>query len=135
MIKRPSLARPPSLPIASCASRVPCGAGLQPSLQAALQLLPDSAFALSPGHHEEVPQSAGGAPWTEVSRAGSPPLRDGRNTFDEDHQTVRGSAAQGMAILRNLAISYLRLAGHHSIASSLRWVARSPMRALALIGA
>ena len=61
-------------------------------------------------------------------------VRDGRNTFDEDHQTVRGSAAQVMAILRNLAISCLRLARAPSIASALRWVAGSPLRALALIG-
>ena len=47
---------------------------------------------------------------------------------------MRGPAAQVMAILRNVAISCLRLAGRRAIASSLRWVARSPMRALALIG-
>jgi len=33
--------------------------------------------------------------------------RDGRRAFDEDHQTVRGPAAQVMAILRNVAISCL----------------------------
>lgn len=47
-------------------------------------------------------------------------VRDGRSAFDEDHQTVQGPAAQVMAILRNVAISCVRLAGRHSIASSLR---------------
>lgn len=40
-----------------------------------------------------------------MSRAGFSPVRDGRNAVDEDHQTVRGPAAQVMAILRNVAIT------------------------------
>ena len=38
-----------------------------------------------------------------------------------------------MASLPNLAISILPLAGHHSIATALRHVARNPKRALRLI--
>lgn len=64
-----------------------------------------------------------------------PYVRDVRDTFDEDYPQVRGTAAQGMAILRNLAISCLRLAGCQSTATGLRWVARDPLRAAALIGA
>jgi hypothetical protein len=39
-----------------------------------------------------------------------------------------------MATLRNLAISVLRLAGVTNIAQGLRWAARAPARALALLG-
>jgi hypothetical protein len=39
-----------------------------------------------------------------------------------------------MASLRNLVIGLLRLAGHAKIARALRWIARNPTRALALLG-
>jgi len=41
---------------------------------------------------------------------------------------------QVMASLRNLVIGLLRLAGHARIARALRWIARNPTRALALLG-
>jgi hypothetical protein len=41
---------------------------------------------------------------------------------------------QVMASLRNLVIGLLRLAGHAKIARALRWIARNPVRALALLG-
>jgi hypothetical protein len=56
-------------------------------------------------------------------------------TFDEDRCQVRtGSGPRVMATLRNLAIGVLRLAGVTNIARGLRWVARAPARALALLG-
>jgi len=57
--------------------------------------------------------------------------------FDEDRHQLRAtsSTARAMATLRNLAISLLRLAGATSIAAALRWVARDPVRGVALIGA
>jgi hypothetical protein len=56
--------------------------------------------------------------------------------FAEDHSRVRtASGPQVMATLRNLVIGLLRLAGHASIARALRWIARNPARALALLGA
>jgi hypothetical protein len=56
-------------------------------------------------------------------------------TFDEDRSQVRvGSGPRVMATLRNLAISMLRLAGETNIARGLRWTARDPARALALLG-
>jgi hypothetical protein len=56
-------------------------------------------------------------------------------TFDEDRSQVRtGSGPRVMATLRNLAISVLRLAGVTNIARGLRWAARTPARALALLG-
>ncbi len=61
-------------------------------------------------------------------------VRDGRRAFGEVLRTQRVRAAQVMAILRNLAISCPRLAGRRPIASSLRWVVRSPTRRLVLIG-
>jgi hypothetical protein len=39
-----------------------------------------------------------------------------------------------MATLRNLAIGVLRLASATNIAAGLRWAARAPVRALALLG-
>lgn len=39
-----------------------------------------------------------------------------------------------MATLHNLAIGVLRLAGAANIARGLRWDARTPARALALLG-
>jgi Transposase DDE domain len=55
-------------------------------------------------------------------------------TFDEDRSQVRtGHGPQVMACLRNLAISRLRQAGQHNIARGLRWAARDPTRALALL--
>jgi predicted transposase YbfD/YdcC len=57
-------------------------------------------------------------------------------TFDEDRSQVRsGHGPQVMASLRNLAISLLRLAGHHNIARGLRWAGRDPTRAFGLLGA
>jgi predicted transposase YbfD/YdcC len=55
--------------------------------------------------------------------------------FAEDHSRVRtASGPQVMASLRNLVIGLLRLAGHAKIARALRWIARDPARALALLG-
>jgi hypothetical protein len=55
--------------------------------------------------------------------------------FAEDHSRVRtASGPQVTASLRNLVIGLLRLAGHASIARALRWIARNPTRALALLG-
>jgi len=57
-------------------------------------------------------------------------------SFDEDrHQLRISGTARAMATLRNLAISLLRLAGATNITAALRWVARDPARALALVGA
>ena len=57
--------------------------------------------------------------------------------FDEDRHQLRAAAspARALATLRNLAMSLLRLAGATCIASALRWVARDPHRAPALISA
>jgi predicted transposase YbfD/YdcC len=56
--------------------------------------------------------------------------------FAEDHSRVRTAGGpRVMATLRNLVIGLLRLAGHASIARALRWIARNPARALALLGA
>jgi len=56
-------------------------------------------------------------------------------TFDEDRCQVRtGSGPRVMAMLRNLAIGVLRLAGETNIARGLRWAGRDPSRALALLG-
>lgn len=56
-------------------------------------------------------------------------------TFGEDLSRVRtGTAPRVMASLRNLAITALRLAGHSSIATGLRRMARHPARPLALLG-
>jgi hypothetical protein len=55
--------------------------------------------------------------------------------FAEDHSRVRTAGGpQVMASLRNLVIGLLRLAGHAKIARALRWIARNPTRALALLG-
>jgi hypothetical protein len=55
--------------------------------------------------------------------------------FAEDLSRVRTAGGpQVMASLRNLVIGLLRLAGHASIARALRWIARNPARALALLG-
>jgi predicted transposase YbfD/YdcC len=54
--------------------------------------------------------------------------------FDEDRSQVRtGSGPRIMAALRNLAITILRLAGHASIATALRYHARRPDRPLRTI--
>ncbi len=56
-------------------------------------------------------------------------------TFDEDRSQVRkGSGAQAMAALRNLAIGLLRRAGATNIAAALRHCARYVDKALRLIG-
>jgi predicted transposase YbfD/YdcC len=56
-------------------------------------------------------------------------------TFTEDASRVRtGIAPRAMATLRNLVIGLLRLARHAKIARALRWIARNPARALALLG-
>jgi predicted transposase YbfD/YdcC len=56
-------------------------------------------------------------------------------TYGEDHSRIRtGTAPRAMASLRNLAISALRLAGHHNIAAGLRHTARNPTRPLQLLG-
>ena len=50
---------------------------------------------------------------------------------DEDRSQIRtASGPRVMAILRNLAISILRLAGHACIAAALRYLARRPGRPL-----
>ena len=58
-------------------------------------------------------------------------------SFDEDRHRLRAprATARAMATLRNLAISLLRLAGATNICAGLRWVARDPTRAAALVGA
>jgi predicted transposase YbfD/YdcC len=56
-------------------------------------------------------------------------------TFDEDRSTVRcGHIPQVMALLRNITVSLLRLAGHANIAAANRHYAANPWAALALIG-
>ena len=56
-------------------------------------------------------------------------------TFDEDHHQLRaGSAPQVLAGLRNLAIGALRAAGRTKAAASLRWISRSPIRVLNILG-
>jgi hypothetical protein len=56
-------------------------------------------------------------------------------TFDEDRCRIRrGTGAQVMASLRNLAISLLRMAGAESIPSALRSCARSDSLVFRLIG-
>ncbi|MGH8897651.1 MAG: hypothetical protein ACRDZ4_11655 [Egibacteraceae bacterium] len=56
-------------------------------------------------------------------------------TFDEDRSQIRtGSGPRVMATLRNLAIGVLRLADATNIAQGLRWAARTPARAFALLG-
>ncbi|MBV6760555.1 ISAs1 family transposase [Rhodococcus opacus] len=55
-------------------------------------------------------------------------------TFDEDSSRIRtGGGPRMMASLRNLAISLLRLTGHHNIAQALRYIARDADRALKLL--
>jgi hypothetical protein len=56
-------------------------------------------------------------------------------TFDEDHCCIRkGTGAQVMASLRNLAISLLRMAGARYIPPALRTCSRLGPRVLRLIG-
>jgi hypothetical protein len=56
-------------------------------------------------------------------------------TFDEDRCQIRkGSGAQTMASVRNLAISLLRMAGARYIAPALRACARLGLGVLRLIG-
>jgi predicted transposase YbfD/YdcC len=52
---------------------------------------------------------------------------------EDDHQAYTGSGPHAMAILRNLALSLLRRAGVKQITRTVQWIAREPMRALALI--
>lgn len=55
-------------------------------------------------------------------------------TFGEDlHQARTGSGPQAMAILRNLAITLLRLSGHTNIARALRHHARHPTETIMLL--
>jgi predicted transposase YbfD/YdcC len=55
-------------------------------------------------------------------------------TFDEDRSQLRvGTSHHLMALLRNLAISLLRISGWVSIASALRFFAAQPHKALALL--
>lgn len=56
--------------------------------------------------------------------------------FDEDRHQLRAalSGARALATLRNLTVGLLRLAGVTNIAQALRWVARDPHRAAALLG-
>lgn len=57
-------------------------------------------------------------------------------TFDEDRSQIRTkSGPRLMAILRNLAISLLRLAAYTNIAAAVRHMAAKPHLALHLIGA
>jgi hypothetical protein len=56
-------------------------------------------------------------------------------TFDEDRCRIRkGSGAQNMACIRNLAISILRIAGARYIAPALRACARMGVGVTRLIG-
>jgi len=56
-------------------------------------------------------------------------------TFDEDRSQVRaGHIAQVMAVLRNVAISLLRLSGAENIAAACRRYAARPALALAAVG-
>lgn len=57
--------------------------------------------------------------------------------FDEDRHQMRAgtSAARVLATMRNTAIGLLRLAGATNVTGSMRWVARDPARAAALMGA
>jgi predicted transposase YbfD/YdcC len=55
-------------------------------------------------------------------------------TLGEDlHQARTGHGPHVLAIIRNLVINLLRLAGHHNIARSLRHHARHPDKAIALL--
>jgi len=55
-------------------------------------------------------------------------------TYQEDKPLVRtGDAPRVMAILRNVAISLLRLDGHANIAAANRRHARGPHRTLKLL--
>jgi len=55
-------------------------------------------------------------------------------TFDEDRSQVRaGQAPQVMAACRNLALTFLRRAGHPNIAAALRTYAGRPLAAVALV--
>ncbi|HBE45688.1 MAG TPA: ISAs1 family transposase [Deltaproteobacteria bacterium] len=56
-------------------------------------------------------------------------------TFDEDRSQIRTrTGPRMMAILRNLAISLLRLANHRNITEALRHMAAKPHLALHLVG-
>ena len=55
-------------------------------------------------------------------------------TFDEDRSVIRvGQTHHLMAILRNIAISLLRLSGHTQIATTLRYFAAQPQHAMTLV--
>lgn len=68
-----------------------------------------------------------------VDTARTPPaVRD--VAYQEDESLVRtGNAPRVMASLRSLAISLLRLAGHHNIAAANRHHARDPQRTVTLL--
>jgi hypothetical protein len=56
--------------------------------------------------------------------------------FDEDaHHAYRGSSAQAMAYIRNLAIGLLRLAGTGEIKRTLQHMSRDRIRILPLLAA
>ena len=56
-------------------------------------------------------------------------------TYGEDCSQIRtGNGPQAMAILRNLAIAILKLAGASNIAAATRHHARDPARTLAILG-
>jgi len=55
-------------------------------------------------------------------------------TFDEDRSVIHvGHTHHLMAILRNIAISLLRISGHTHIASTLRYLAARPQDAMTLV--
>ena len=57
-------------------------------------------------------------------------------TFDEDRSQIRtGNGPQTMAILRNLAVSLLRLNGHKNLAQATRYYNAHRDQALDIIGA
>ncbi|MFC5099484.1 transposase [Kibdelosporangium philippinense] len=56
--------------------------------------------------------------------------------FAEDHQhAYTGNGAHAMAMLRNLAIGLIRLAGLTEIKRTLEWIAADRMRILPLLAA
>ncbi len=56
-------------------------------------------------------------------------------TFHEDatHMTTRPRLAESMAVLNNLAIGLLTLAGHHNLAAARRWYSGNLAEALKLV--
>jgi hypothetical protein len=56
-------------------------------------------------------------------------------TYGEDApQTRTGNGPQVMAMLRNLSIAIMKMAGHHNIAAATRYHARDATRTLATLG-